>query len=167
MAIDPVPDAPHQITNGPGQIPDADEVMGNDESIREWLRTAVVPGLPVIGGVVESDQTDAHTSFQTLLTATPGVAGTYYTIGFFQIYDYSWASGEDTHGQLSVDSGAEVASGFQRERGAGGGDRIVPLMGIAVFQIDASATINLQGYKEGGSGQTIGDRGLFYLKVSD
>jgi hypothetical protein len=51
--VENVPDAPFQIINGVGQIPDADEVMGNDESIREWLRNVAMEALLPTGTILQ------------------------------------------------------------------------------------------------------------------
>ena len=48
-----VPSAPFQIVNGVGQVPDADEVMGNDESIREWLRNVAMEALLPTGTILQ------------------------------------------------------------------------------------------------------------------
>lgn len=174
LSLDPVPDAPFPISNGPGNIPDADEVMGNDESIRAFLRTIVMPELDIrIGGTVDETPTQAHTAYQTLATVVPGRAGTYLAWGFFSIYDYNWLPGQDVFGQISTDNGTNVVMGFQRARpnpiqGLPQSDNcIVPLSGMAILTLGDTTTINVQGYKEGGVGATIGSRGVFYLRASD
>ena len=61
--VENVPDAPFQIINGVGQIPDADEVMGNDESIREWLRANALTALIPTGTILSSGGTTAPEGF--------------------------------------------------------------------------------------------------------
>ena len=61
--VENVPDAPFQIINGVGQIPDADEVMGNDESIREWLRANALTALIPTGTLLSYGGTTAPEGF--------------------------------------------------------------------------------------------------------
>ena len=61
--VENVPDAPFQIINGVGQIPDADEVMGNDESIREWLRANALTALIPTGTILSYGGTTAPEGF--------------------------------------------------------------------------------------------------------
>lgn len=61
--VEDVPDAPFQIINGVGQVPDADEVMGNDASIREWLRDNAMAALVPTGTILSYGGTDAPTGF--------------------------------------------------------------------------------------------------------
>jgi hypothetical protein len=122
----------------------------------------IAPNADLIGN---SNTITVINSYTLLDTATPGVAGDYMAIGFANIYDADWDTGEDAFASIATTGTSLSTARAERVRFGYSQSIIVPVQAMGHFRVSDTQTITFSAYKEGAAGQALGSHGIMFWRV--